>query len=55
MNATATPSRICRLVANHEEIYRLISLHPRCPRPISYRVDALLIEAEQIRDFYLNR
>lgn len=53
MNATATPSRICRLVANRKEIDRLISMHPSCPRPISYQVDRLLVDAESIADFYL--
>jgi len=43
------------MVDNHKEIDRLIRLHPDCPRPISYRVDRLLIEADTIRDFYLNR
>lgn len=52
---TTTRSRICRLIDNHKEIDRLISAHPDCPRAVSYRADALLIEAEAIRDFYLNR
>ncbi len=51
---TARPSRICQLVDNHKAIDRLISSYPCCPRHISCRVDVLLVEAEAIRDFYLN-
>ena len=52
---TAAPSRIRRLVDNHKEIDRLISMYPSCPRPISYQVDRLLVGAETIAHFYLNR
>lgn len=53
--ARAPTSRICRLIENHKQIDRLIPQHPGCPRSVSYQVDSLLIEAEQIRDFYLCR
>lgn len=54
-SVTASRSRICRLIDNHKEIDRLISQHPSCPRSVSYRIDHLLVDAESIRDFYLNR
>ena len=53
--ATVQPSLICQLVDNHKEIDRLISMYPSCPRPISYQVDRLLVGAESIAHFYLNR
>ena len=51
---TTRPSRICQLVDNHKEIDRLIRRYPSCPRHISRLVDRLLVEAEAIRDYYLN-
>jgi len=53
--ATQQRSRICQLVENHKAIDRLIRSFPSCPRHISYQVDRLLTEAEDTRDYYLNR
>jgi hypothetical protein len=53
--ATVQPSLICQLVDNHREINRLIDAYPSCLRAVSYQVDRLLVDAESIADFYLNR
>lgn len=54
-SVTVSRSRICRLIDNHKEIDQLIQQHHSCPTSVSYRVDHLLIEAEAIRNFYLNQ
>ena len=51
---TAAPSRILRLVERHQQIDRLISSNPACPRQVSQEVDRLMVEAESETRYFLD-